>query len=103
MLDVRSDAVERIPGAMTIDLNAPLEILSEHPTSIDIVVYCACPHEVSAAVLAERLKAAGYANTWALAGGFDEWKRLHGDTPPAAGDVAVAPLTPHARGPGALR
>ena len=105
VLDVRSDAAERIPGAMIIDLNAPLELLSEHPTSIDIVVYCACPHEVSAAVLAERLKAAGYANTWALAGGFDEWKRLHGEASQAAateGDAAAA-LAPHTGGPGAVR
>lgn len=104
VLDVRSDADERIPGAMTIDLNAPLALLSDHPRTTDIVIYCACPNEVSAAILAERLKSAGYANTWALAGGFDEWKRLHGEvTPDPAEDGAEAALTPHAGGPGALR
>jgi rhodanese-related sulfurtransferase len=56
-------------------------------------VYCACPHEISAAILAERLRAAGYRQTWALAGGFDEWKRLHGSESPtqaANGDQAAA-------------
>ncbi len=78
VLDVRAHGVapvERIPGAVVVDMRAPLAVLADHPESADIVIYCACPHELSAAILAERLKAAGYGKTWALAGGFDEWKR----------------------------
>jgi rhodanese-related sulfurtransferase len=81
VVDVRAhDAtpIERIPGAVVMGLHAPFDALADHDASSDIVVYCACPHEMSAAVLAERLRTAGYANTWALAGGFDEWKRLQG-------------------------
>ncbi|MCY1232667.1 hypothetical protein D9M72_451730 [compost metagenome] len=52
------------------------------PAEADIVVYCACPNALSAALLAERLRVAGYPKTWALAGGFDEWKRRHGGTAP---------------------
>ena len=81
VVDVRAHGVapiERIPGALVMELHAPLEALGEHSPEHDIVVYCACPHEMSAAVLAERLRVAGYRRTWALAGGFDEWKRLQG-------------------------
>ncbi|WP_454724457.1 MULTISPECIES: VTT domain-containing protein [Cupriavidus] len=90
VLDVRSSAEERIPGAMTMDLHASLEMLAAHPVTTEIVIYCACPNEVSAAILAERLQAAGYLNTWALAGGFDEWKRLH-EGASAVEDLAQAP------------
>lgn len=81
VVDVRAHGdtpIERIPGALVMELHAPFDALTEQDTASDIVVYCACPHEMSAAVLAERLRTAGYANTWALAGGFDEWKRLQG-------------------------
>ncbi|CAG9177656.1 hypothetical protein LMG23992_03560 [Cupriavidus laharis] len=92
VLDVRAHGatpIERIPGALVVDMQGSLEVLGGHPESQDIVVYCACPHELSAAILAERLKAAGYQKTWALAGGFDEWKRLHGtESPPQAGEAA---------------
>ena len=63
---------------LVVDPDSPLEVLAGHPETADIVIYCSCPNEVSAAILAERLKRAGYGNTWALAGGFEEWWRLHG-------------------------
>lgn len=80
VLDVRShdDALDRIPGALVVNPDSPLDALAGHPETADIVIYCSCPNEVSAAILAERLKRAGYGNTWALAGGFEEWWRLHG-------------------------
>ena len=92
VLDVRAHGplpIERIPGAMVVDMHGPLDALGSQIESRDIVVYCACPHEISAAILAERLRAAGYQKTWALAGGFDEWKRLHGtEFPPPATQAA---------------
>jgi len=81
VVDVRAHGavpIERIPGSIVMELKGPFDTLSGHDASTDIVVYCSCPHEMSAAVLAERLRTAGYPNTWALAGGFDEWKRLQG-------------------------
>lgn len=81
VVDVRAHGatpIERIPGALVMELQPPFDALADQDNNTDIVVYCACPHEMSAAVLAERLRGAGYANTWALAGGFDEWKRLQG-------------------------
>ncbi|AOZ01873.1 hypothetical protein BKK81_21180 [Cupriavidus sp. USMAHM13] len=96
VLDVRSAPaeIERIPGAQVVDLDSALQMLASHPATAEIVTYCACPNEVSAAILAERLIAAGYASTWALAGGFDEWKRLQGEAgiePPAARDELSSP------------
>lgn len=95
VLDVRAHGpapIERIPGAMVVDMHGSLDALGGELEARDIVVYCACPHEISAAILAERLRAAGYRQTWALAGGFDEWKRLHGgaESPPHAVQAADA-------------
>ncbi|HEV7608086.1 MAG TPA: rhodanese-like domain-containing protein [Steroidobacteraceae bacterium] len=74
ILDVR--AAERrarigwIPGSISaMDIETlQLDALSE------IVVYCDCPNDVSAAVAARRLKEKGYAKARPLAGGFDAWK-----------------------------
>jgi membrane protein DedA with SNARE-associated domain/rhodanese-related sulfurtransferase len=91
VLDVRAhgnDTIERIPGAVVVNPDSPLDALADQPETCEIVIYCSCPHEVSAAILAERLNAAGYVKTWALAGGFEEWKRLHGTSEPQAGEVA---------------
>jgi len=76
VFDVRPDAqgdAARIPGAIAVDLKAPLPTLDPQALESDIVVYCACPNEVSAALLASRLRAAGYPKTWALRGGFEAW------------------------------
>ena len=86
VFDVRPEAqrdAARIPGAIAVDLKAPLPALDAHALDSDIVVYCACPNEVSAALLASRLRAAGYPKTWALRGGYEAWmERNH--APPAA-------------------
>lgn len=78
VFDVRPEAVreeDRIPGAIAVDLRAPLPALEAGSEEADIVVYCACPNEVSAAMLAARLRAAGYPKTWALRGGYEAWAR----------------------------
>lgn len=76
MIDVRSEGqreAQRIPGAIALDVRAPLETLQLPEARI--VVYCACPNEISAARLAARLRAAGFVDTWALAGGYEAWLR----------------------------
>jgi membrane protein DedA with SNARE-associated domain/rhodanese-related sulfurtransferase len=91
LLDVRahgSEAIERIPGALVVDPDSPFDHLGEQHKASDIVIYCSCPNEVSAAILAARLRVAGYGNTWALAGGFEEWQRVFA--------VAEASNDPHA-------
>ncbi|MCY1378291.1 Rhodanese-like domain protein [compost metagenome] len=87
VFDVRPEAVrdeQRIPGAIAVDLKAPLPKLDAGALDSDIVVYCACPNEVSAALLASRLRAAGYPNTWALRGGYEAWAE-HKRAAPAQG------------------
>jgi membrane protein DedA with SNARE-associated domain/rhodanese-related sulfurtransferase len=74
LLDVRATSANPLPGAISVDPHgaigtAPLQ----WPLDTPIIVYCACPEEISAAVLADRLLKAGYRNVSALAGGYDAW------------------------------
>ena len=58
-----------IPGALAISDAAEVEA---DPRK-ELVVYCACPNEASAAKLAQKLKARGYRHVRPLAGGLDAW------------------------------
>ena len=74
ILDVR-DAMQRestgwIPGALLV--HTPDE--AHAPAHGEVVVYCDCPNEVSAAVLAHALRARGFRKVRPLAGGFDAWR-----------------------------
>lgn len=55
--------------------------------SSEIVVYCDCPNDASAAVAALRLKEKGFLKVRPLAGGFDAWcqggRKLDRDPPPS--------------------
>jgi membrane protein DedA with SNARE-associated domain/rhodanese-related sulfurtransferase len=74
LVDVRPEAADRIPGARVHDMRQSLDALVEGLSpDHDIVVYCACPNEISAATLVRRLHAAGFRNAWALEGGYDAW------------------------------
>jgi membrane protein DedA with SNARE-associated domain/rhodanese-related sulfurtransferase len=75
ILDVRS-AEHRaragwIPGSISaFDIEAlQLDVTSE------VVIYCDCPNDASAALAARRLKQKGYLKVRPLAGGFDAWTR----------------------------
>ncbi|HTO59323.1 MAG TPA: rhodanese-like domain-containing protein [Pseudomonadales bacterium] len=73
ILDVRS--AERraqsgwIPGSVYFDDETAIEL----PKDRDIVVYCDCPNDASAAVMADKLKQRGLARVRPLAGGIDAW------------------------------
>ena len=77
LLDVRSAATRArdgiIPGALAAH---PEDI---HPTLLDfdrdseIVIYCACPNEATAAVAALHLRKAGFRKIRPLLGGVDAW------------------------------
>jgi len=43
------------------------------PPDREIVVYCSCPNEASAALVARELAEAGFTNVRALNGGLDAW------------------------------
>jgi membrane protein DedA with SNARE-associated domain/rhodanese-related sulfurtransferase len=93
VIDVRpkfhSAVVEGIPGAVSISLEEPLEPWIEQLTDVDMVFYCACPNELSAALLAQKLRAHGLTRGKALVGGLDAWREAHdeSDTP---GQTATA-------------
>ncbi|MEH3085943.1 MAG: VTT domain-containing protein [Xylophilus ampelinus] len=103
LVDVRPGAPDRIPGARVQDPNQPLDaLLRELSPERGIVVYCACPNEISAAILVRRLHAAGFRNAWALEGGYEAWLARRAapdprpDAPPAGatGEEAAGPAGP---------
>ena len=80
ILDVRSVAAlqldpRQLPGALRVDLADLRSQAASLPRNRDIVVYCNCPNEASAAMAAGVLAAAGFTRARPLAGGVDEWER----------------------------
>ena len=80
VVDVRSPASQkngRIPGAVWIDSHAFDESLRaqrlQERTADEVIVYCACPNEASAAVVAKKLMRAGFTRVRPLAGGIEAW------------------------------
>jgi membrane protein DedA with SNARE-associated domain/rhodanese-related sulfurtransferase len=82
IVDVRSQASQlegRIPGAIWIDSNAFDASLRAQAAALEeraadeVVVYCACPNEASAAMVARKLMRAGFRRVRPLAGGIDAW------------------------------
>ncbi|MXN76370.1 hypothetical protein GR157_16685 [Burkholderia sp. 4701] len=95
ILDVRSEEHRKldpfaIPGAQFADERHVGDIVARYPLTQKFVVYCSCPNEVSAALMAKRLTDAGFPHALALRGGLDAWRdtgrqltSLAGDTPAA--------------------
>ena len=78
VLDVRSRTQRkldgrRIPGARPIDLDDVDWTLTEIPRDRDVIVYCACPNEATAAKVAMQLQKRGLLRVRPLAGGIDAW------------------------------
>lgn len=78
VVDVRSATAlrlepRRIPGALCL----PLENFDRHvnqlPQDRDIVLYCTCPNEASAAQVAKLLMKHGFTRVRPLEGGLDAW------------------------------
>jgi membrane protein DedA with SNARE-associated domain/rhodanese-related sulfurtransferase len=76
VIDVRlqsSHAESRIPGAVWINSNALEHGPAQLPLADEVIVYCACPNEASAVLVAKRLMQQGYRQVRALHGGIDAW------------------------------
>lgn len=77
IIDVRTGLAQqngRIPGAMVMSADDDLSALVINPeTDSEVIIYCACPNEVSAAKLAKRLMQRGYTRVRPLTGGIDAW------------------------------
>lgn len=78
IVDVRSAAARAeggvIPGAIGAHPE-DVDALKHHDRDIEIVIYCACPNEASAAVAARHLKRAGFKRIRPLLGGVEAWTR----------------------------
>jgi membrane protein DedA with SNARE-associated domain/rhodanese-related sulfurtransferase len=62
-----------VPGALCIPAEEMESRHVELPRDRELVVYCACPHEVTSARVALQLNEKGFSNTRALAGGIHAW------------------------------
>jgi membrane protein DedA with SNARE-associated domain/rhodanese-related sulfurtransferase len=62
-----------IPGALGAHTEDIDPIVKSYPRDIEIVVYCACPNEESAAIAAKHLKQAGFRKIRPLLGGIEAW------------------------------
>lgn len=62
-----------IPGALAMDIGEVAARLGELPRESEIVFYCSCPNEVSAAQVAKKLIRLGYTRVRPLHGGLDAW------------------------------
>jgi membrane protein DedA with SNARE-associated domain/rhodanese-related sulfurtransferase len=78
VVDVRSQASRVIdnriiPGALMADLRGVDQDLSQVSIEQEVVIYCSCPNEVSAAKAAKGLMMLGYRRVRPLLGGLDAW------------------------------
>jgi membrane protein DedA with SNARE-associated domain/rhodanese-related sulfurtransferase len=78
IVDVRSATAHAldpraIPGALRIPLSNIDEHLGQLPRDRDIVLYCTCPNEASAAQVAKLLMNHGFKRVRPLHGGLDAW------------------------------
>lgn len=65
-----------LPGALHFSPDALAARHHEIPRDRDVVLYCTCPSEATAAKTALALHKLGIERVRPLRGGFDEWKRL---------------------------
>ena len=65
-----------LPGAIRLSPEALVANSSMIPRDRDVVLYCTCPNEATAARTALSLRKLGIVRVHPLRGGYDEWKRL---------------------------
>jgi len=100
ILDVRPKEVRDldgiIPGAIAAHPGDKDPEHAGYPRETEIVIYCDCPNEASAAIAAKHLKQAGFKKIRPLLGGIDAWIEA-GHPLERAGqgsDAAAAPMQP---------
>lgn len=65
-----------LPGAVLFSPDKLVAHCSEIPRDRDVVLFCTCPSEATAAKMALAIRKLGVYRVRPLLGGFDEWKRL---------------------------
>lgn len=76
IVDVRTPGAQRegrIPGALAISHKEMNTFVFDAPPGDEVIVYCACPNEASAALVAKQLMSRGYKKVRPLTGGIDAW------------------------------
>ena len=77
IVDARSHTAQQlepsIPGALLYNREAPNDVFANVSRDIPIIVYCNCPNEATAAVIAKQLIAHGFREVRPLIGGLDAW------------------------------
>lgn len=76
IIDVRSELSRRtgkIPGAMVMSDDDISALVINTATDSEVIIYCACPNEASAARIAKKLMERGYTRVRPLTGGIDAW------------------------------
>ncbi|HUL48095.1 MAG TPA: DedA family protein/thiosulfate sulfurtransferase GlpE [Steroidobacteraceae bacterium] len=78
IVDVRSPTAQmleqhRIPGAVNVPVQDAARHLSELPRDREIILYCSCPNEASAAKVARLLMNHGFRRVRPLQGGLEAW------------------------------
>lgn len=84
-----------LPGALHISPEELAKRVHEIPRDRDVVLYCTCPSEATAAKTAMTLHKLGIERVRPLRGGYDEWKKLGfpmDAVPPFMPETAEAPL-----------
>lgn len=62
-----------IPGSVPIDESSFNDIADRYAQHKEIVIYCSCPNEITAARYAEKLRKVGLKRIRPLVGGIDAW------------------------------
>ncbi|QEM10687.1 DedA family protein/thiosulfate sulfurtransferase GlpE [Mucilaginibacter rubeus] len=62
-----------IPGSIPVDENSLSDIADRYASHQEIVIYCSCPNEITAARYAEKLRKIGLKRIRPLLGGIDAW------------------------------
>jgi membrane protein DedA with SNARE-associated domain/rhodanese-related sulfurtransferase len=77
ILDVRSAGSRERDGTIPGARAWSMQVEAERPAALDsdgeVVVFCACPNEASAARVAQQLRRAGFTRVRPLHGGLDAW------------------------------
>lgn len=97
ILDVRTAEARAadgwIPGAIQVDEKTIAIHIPDDSPDREVIVYCACPNEASAARIAKMLKARGFTRVRPLAGGIEDWVKA-GHRIELAGNESVQVAVP---------
>ena len=94
LVDVRSRKLwerERIPGSVSFDAAEWASVQDSPHRDATIVVYCDCPAEASAVIVARSLREKGFRQVHPLGGGLEAWRQAGFKVEPGGNTVDDAP------------